>query len=68
MSDIIERLIGEDRDKLIEQGRQEGIEEGLRKGRSDLLITMLKTGMMPEQISKHTNIPLEEIQALATAH
>ena len=68
MSDIIERLIGEDRDKLIEQGRKEGRQEGRQEERSDLLITMLKTGMMPEQISKHTNIPLEEIQALATAH
>ena len=76
MSDIIERLIGEDRNKLIEQGRQQGIEQGMQEGRqegrqegqSDLLSTLIKNGMSPEDLAKFSNIPISEIKQLCTAH
>ena len=64
MSDLIERLIGEDRNKLIEQGRQEGRKEE----RSKILVNMLKSGMSPEDISKYSNIPVPEIRELSAAH
>ncbi|MCR5813888.1 MAG: hypothetical protein K6G15_05305 [Desulfovibrio sp.] len=60
MSDIIERLWGEDKQKVFEEGKKEG--------KSDILNTIIKNGMPPEELSKYSNIPVSEIKALSAVH
>ncbi|MCD8054389.1 MAG: hypothetical protein LUF00_10225 [Lachnospiraceae bacterium] len=51
----------------LEQGLQEGIEQGVRSGQDDLILSMLRNHISPEDISHMTNLPLERIQRAAKA-
>ena len=53
----------------IEKGREEGLEEGRKEGqeqeRHRIVLSMLQKGFLYETISQITNIPAEEIAAIA---
>lgn len=53
----------------IEKGREEGLEEGRKEGqeqeRHRIVLSMLQKGFPYETISQITNIPAEEIAAIA---
>lgn len=59
----------EGRQKGLEEGRKEGREKGLKEGqdqeRRRIVLSMLQTGFPYETISQITNIPAEEIAAIA---
>ena len=55
----------------LEKGREEGLEKGLEKGReegqSSVILSMLKIGRTPKEISDFCNIPLEQITKIQSA-
>ena len=56
-----------DRDKIkegIEIGQKAGIEIGHNEARTDLILTMLKNGMSPEDISKNCELPLSDVLSI----
>ena len=59
----------EGRQKGLEEGRKEGREKGLKEGqdqeRRRIVLSMLQKGFPYETISQITNIPAEEIAAIA---
>ncbi len=46
------------------EGRAEGRAEGKAEGRADILVNMLSSGQTPEQISRLTKVPLDEISRI----
>ena len=55
----------EGRKEGLEEGRKEGLEEGQEQERRRIVLSMLQTGFPYETISQITNIPSEEIAAIA---
>ena len=61
---------------LREEGYEEGLEKGLEKGReegreegqSSVIVSMLKIGRTPKEISDFCNIPLERITKIQADH
>ena len=49
-----------DRDK-IKEGIEIGQKAGKEQARTDLILTMLKNGMSPEDISKNCELPLSDV-------
>ena len=47
-----------------EEGWAEGREEGREEGRLETAKNLLEMQMMPDQISKATGLPLEQVMAL----
>ena len=61
------RLVYEAREKLLLDEKAKlahAREEGLEKGRKELVCGMHKNGMMLEDISKFTGLSVEEVQRL----
>ena len=46
------------------EGKAEGRAEGKAEGRADILVNMLSSGQTPEQISRLTKVPLDEISRI----
>ena len=44
------------------QGIEQGIEQGMKQGKSEIINKLLDSGMTVEEISKITDMPIEEIQ------
>ena len=51
-----------------ESGLREGRESGLREERDNVLFQMLTNGMSPEDISRYTSIPLQEVLSAREKH
>ncbi len=51
-------LIRTETDDILDQG----IEQGIKQARSDIIINMLRKGKEPEEISSLCGIPLEEVR------
>ena len=60
-----EEGLEEGRKKGLEEGRQKGLKEGQDQERRRIVLSMLQTGFPYETISQITNIPVEEIAAIA---
>ena len=52
----------------LREGRESGLKEGLREGRDNVLFQMLTNGMSPEDISRYTSIPLQEVLSAREKH
>ena len=50
------------------EGLREGRESGLREERDNVLLQMLTNGMSPEDISRYTSIPLQEVLSAREKH
>ncbi|MCD8329564.1 MAG: hypothetical protein LUC27_02585 [Lachnospiraceae bacterium] len=50
-----------------EKGIKQGLEQGVRSGQDELILSMLRNHISPEDISHMTNLPLERIQRAAKA-
>lgn len=50
------------KDEAKREGVIQGIEQGMKQGKSDIIKKLLESGMKVEEISKITDIPVEEIQ------
>ena len=68
MCEIIERNRAEGREEGREEGRAEGLAKGLAKGRieerTNLVVSMLKNKMKPEQIAQIAQMTVEQIIAI----
>ena len=68
MCEIIERNRAEGREEGREEGRAEGLAKGLAKGRieerTNLVVSMLKNKMKPEQIAQIAQMTVEQIVAI----
>ena len=51
-----------------QEATQEGIEEGKRIVKAEMIQKCLAKGMSPEQIAELMDIPSEEVRALAQPH
>ena len=58
----------EGRESGLREGRESGLKEGLREGRDNVLFQMLTNGMSPEDISRYTSIPLQEVLSAREKH
>ena len=53
---------------LREEGYEEGLEKGREEGQSSVIVSMLKIGRTPKEISDFCNIPLERITKIQADH
>ncbi len=58
------KILEEDRDNIMEKGRQEGLKEGLKKSKIEIAKELLKSGIKPEDIEKYTKLSKQEIEKL----
>ncbi len=48
------------------KGEEKGLEEGLAKGKHEVVVTMLKDGTLPvEKIAAFTGVPVENVRQIA---
>jgi predicted transposase/invertase (TIGR01784 family) len=50
------------------KGHEEGWEGGREEGREEMVVSMLKNGVIPEEISRYTGLPIEKILAIKKKH
>ena len=51
-------------DTLLDKGRAQGIEKGIEKEQSRMVLALLSSGMSPEEISERCILPLETIKRI----
>lgn len=52
-------------DQLLAQGREEGREEGIEKGKLDILVALVRDGLLPvEEAAKRGDMTVEDMHKL----